>query len=366
MKYVIRIILLALLVKIVYFIFAGFFVEKVDLNILNRNDTGWYETIAINGHSKITPDQLGKCEDGNIQQSYYAFFPLYPAIIGLSLKVTGLKFNTVAFIYSILFSILLFLLFFKYISRISASQSTGYYATLILILFPFHYYFSVYYTEALFLLLIVGFFYSIETKRFVLFSVLSSLLVLVRPNGFFMLVPLFIYFFEKFYSLNLKEIFHRHIKEYFPVLIFVFPVVSFILYCTYLKIMTGDFFAYKTAQAGWCRQTVFPWVPILRSSNWMDYFRTLYLFLFIAVSIVQIRKIRLSFTLLIWIGLLLPIIADRITDPRYISVIFVFPMIFGTMIYRCKPYVKILILILMFSAQLWSFYFWVIGSEFSY
>jgi hypothetical protein len=130
--------------------------------------------------------------------------------------------------------------------------------------------------------------------------------------------------------------------------------------------MTGDFFAYKTAQAGWCRETVFPWVPILRCSNWMDYFRTFYLFFFIAVSLIQIRKIPLSFTLLIWISLLLPIIANRITDPRYISVIFVFPMIFGKMMDRWNYYVRIVILLLLFSAQLWSFYFWIIGSEFSY
>jgi Gpi18-like mannosyltransferase len=366
MRYIIKIILLVLIVKIVYFIFASYFIERVDLNILNRNDSGWYETIAINGHSKITPDQLGKCEDGNIQQSYYAFFPLYPAILGLTLKLTGLTFNTIAFIYSIIFSIMLFLIFFKYISQIFASQSIGFYATIILILFPFHYYFSVYYTEALFLFLLIGSFYSIKTKRFVLFSVLSSLLVLVRPNGMLMLIPLFIYFFESHYSLKPKELCSKPVKEYIPILIFIIPIVIFLLYCTYLKIMTGDFFAYKTAQAGWCRETVFPWVPILRCSNWMDYFRTFYLFFFIAVSLIQIRKIPLSFTLLIWISLLLPIIANRITDPRYISVIFVFPMIFGKMMDRWNYYVRIVILLLLFSAQLWSFYFWIIGSEFSY
>jgi len=363
----VSIIVVSLFVKFVYLLFGAIYLnDGLDLGVLKRNDSYWYETIALQGHQKITPDQLGKCEEGNLEQSYYAFFPLYPAIVGGSMALTGLGFNETAFFYSLLFSTLLYVFFYVFLARCFRDERAAFLATLILVVFPFHYYFSVFYTEALFLLLLIGSFHAIALKRMFLFAILSSLLMLVRPNGLFMLVPLFVWFLERHYSLKPGHLLGRPLKDYLPLLVFAIPVSVFVLYCAYLWVMTGDFFAYKTAQAGWCRETVFPWVPILRSNDWVDYFQAVYLFVFLFISVLSFRKLPLSFSLLTWIGLLLPLVANSITLPRFISVIFVFPFLFGSMLRGISPVSKILVLIGLFILQLWTFGYWLRGDTFSF
>lgn len=199
-----------------------------------------------------------------------------------------------------------------------------------------------------------------------LFSVLAILLVLVRPNGLFMLIPLFIYYLEKNHGNKVTEWFKITLKRPLSLMFFVIPVLFFIMYCVYLGWMTGDFFAYKTAQAGWCRETVWPWVPIFRSSNWMDYFNSAYLIGFMIISTIYLKKMPLSYISFIWISLLLPLTANSITSPRFISVIFVFSIIFGELLSKNKAVANITIYILLFLAQLASFHFWLISSPFSY
>lgn len=361
------IISVALMAKAAYFIFASYILqEPMDLGILKRNDSYWYEQVASDGHEKITPDQLGKCEDGDIEQSYYAFFPLYPAIIGATIAFTGVHFNAVAFGYSLLFSLLLFIVFYRYVSLYTGNGRIGFLAVLFLMLFPFHYYFSVFYTEALFLLLLVGCFFALEKKQLLLFGALASLLVVVRPNGLFMLIPLGIYFLEKYHGFTIQKVPSPFAINYVKAVVFLAPVAVFLFYCAYLYYMTGDFFAYKTAQTGWCRETVWPWEPIIRAGSWKEYFKIAYLGIFMVVSLLAVRKIPISFTVLIWINLLLPLFANSITLPRFISAIFVFPIIFADWTIRFKSVFALFIMLVLFTMQLWSFSYWLRGDEFSF
>ncbi len=366
MKRTILVLTIVLVVKMLYLLFAYLTVNNGNISVFKNNDSYWYETIAVNGHQKITPDKLGKCEEGHLEQSYYAFFPLYPLVIGITMKLTGLSFNLVAFFYSLVFSLAMFVTFYKFTRKVSGNEQLAFHSTLVLLLFPFHYYFSVFYTESLFLLLLLGAFYALEVKRMFVFAVMACLLVLSRPNGLFMLIPLYLYFLEKNHGNKVVDWFRLPFKIILNGLYFVFPVLLFVAYCFYLKWMTGDFFAYKTAQAGWCRETVWPWVPILRSSNWMDYFNSIYLIGFIAITIIYLKKLPLSYISFIGISLLLPLTANSITSPRFISVIFVFSLLIGEAISRNKIRTNIAVYLILLSAQLASFYFWLINSSFSY
>jgi Gpi18-like mannosyltransferase len=353
-------------VKLCYFILAWVYGHSPDLHILKRHDSYWYEKIAVYGHSVVTPDQLGFCEEDRIEQSYYAFFPLYPAIVGVTMKLIGATFNTTAFLYSLVFSISMFLLFFRFIREWTQSPDLAYNSTIVLVLFPFHFYFSMYYTEALYLLLLIGAFYFILKERMVAFSVVASLMVLTRPNGLFMLLPLFLFFTERHPEFNFPMILKLTAKRVLPLLYFLIPVLAFVGYCIYLKFMTGDFFAYKTAQAGWCRETVFPWEPILRSSNWMEYFHSSYLLLFVFFAVISVKRIPLSFSALIWISLILPLTANSITSARFISSIFVFSYLIASLLNNRSLKLKVIVFFSMFLAHLVSFLFWLEGSVFIY
>jgi Gpi18-like mannosyltransferase len=360
------IIIIALSAKILYFLYAILVGYKPNLEIFQRNDSYWYEKIATNGHSKITPDQLGSCEENKLTQSYYAFFPLYPLIVGISMKLAAVDFMTVAFFYSLIFSLLLFVLFYEFVKKVFGSEQIAFNSTLFLILSPFHFYFSVFYTETLFLLLLVGSFFLIYLKKMFSFSLLCSLLVLVRPNGLFMLFPLFLFFMEQEKLLEKFRLKNFHSIKKLKVFYFFIPVFSFFLYCYYLKIMTGDFFAYKTAQAGWCRETVLPWTPIFNSSNWIDFFNSGYLLGFLIIAIVSVNKIPASFSALIWISLFLPLIANSITSPRFISVVFVFSFVLGRIVTQNRFKYRVFLFVVLFLLQLLTFQFWLEGSKFSF
>ena len=122
---ILTIIILAIAVKVIYVLFSmGYasFSDEVQIynsqdvvELFKRNQAYWYEKIAVEGHQKISPDQLGNCEEGNMQQSAYAFFPLYPFTIRFTMYSVNMGFNSMAMMYSLIFSILLFVLFYKFV-----------------------------------------------------------------------------------------------------------------------------------------------------------------------------------------------------------------------------------------------------------
>jgi len=377
LKNIFYIILLALGVKILYVLFALAIndrtPQKVDLSnkssildIFKRHDAYWYEKIATYGHEKITPDQLGKCDGQVIEQSYYEFLPLYPLIVGATMSALNNGFNEIAVVYSIIFSVSAFLLFYYFAKLYTKDEKKAFLGTVILILFPFHYYFSMYYTESLYLLVLLGCFIAVHEKKNVLLSLLLACLVLIRPNALFMTIPLIIYYFEKHYSLDFRQLFKRDLKAYIPLLAFISAPLVMLAYGVYLKHMTGDFFAYITARRGWCLYSTYPWEPLLRMKGWIDYFKFFYLAAFGLLSLLLIRKIPLSMQALIWINLLLPLTSNLITLPRFISCIFIFPILFSDWFSGRKWPVRLSLALVLFAGQLITFSFWLTSNEFSY
>jgi len=374
---VLTIIILAMVVKIVYVLFALAYSnvseQTLDINnsqdvveLFKRNQSYWIEKIAVEGHEKITPEELGKCEAGDMQQSHYAFFPLYPFTVRFTMYAFNMGFNSMALLFSLLFSILLFVFFYKFVGLFYKSDNIAFWATVVLMVFPFNYYFSMYYAEGLYLMLLMWAFLSINQKRWALLSLLLAFLVLSRPNGLLVLIPLFIYFVEQRFTLDFTKWKALKLKDYLPVISFLSAPLVLILYGLYLKNMTGDFFALKTAQIGWCRWTTAPWQPILDSHTWQDYFKVGYLLMFVGVSVVFFKKLPISLNLLIWISLLIPLFYNTLTVPRYITVVFVFFMLFGSLMDKLKNKWNIAIVVILFLFQLWTFSFWLISDELSF
>jgi Gpi18-like mannosyltransferase len=379
MKRIILIVIVAMSVKVLYILF-GLAYNKLNnsqipthtnkagyaLSFLHRNDSYWYEMIAVNGHSKITPDQLGECGPNGMIQSYYEFLPLYPFSVRLAMKATNLDFQTIALLYSMVLSLAAFILFFYFARMYTGDDDAAVWGTLLLIVFPFHYYFSMFYSESLYLVLLIGSFLAIRYRKWAVLSILLALLALVRPNGIFMSIPLLLYLFETRYSLDIRKVFQRKWREYLPLLAFISAPAALLAYCFYLHAMTGDFFAYITARRGWCLCSTMPWVPVIRISSWEEYFRFGYLLFFLVLSLILARRIPLSMQALIWINIFLPLTSNMLTLPRFISTIFIFPVIFGVGMTKIGLPWKIGIATLLFLLQLCTFTFWISGHPFSY
>ena len=373
-----KIILVALLVKIIYYLFAilvsnysskfpsiALYTFKNDsvpglLKIFKIHDAGWYELIAVNGHHKISTSDLKPSEANKWQQSYYAFFPLYPLITGTSLQITNWHYFTVAFFWSLIFSITCFLVFFEFAKIYFGDEYVAFYSTLCLIVFPFNFYFSMFMTEALFVLLLLLAFLSIKKGNWIVFSISGSLLALTRPNGIYMVIPLIIYFFES----NEWKISKK--KLVFVTLALLVIASTFAAYCIYLQHMTGDYFAFATAQKGWNKKfSIIPFTTLFSSGEWRQQVLSIYTVLFMFFAAISVKRFPFSFHVLIWICLLLPLMAGSVQSmPRYISAIFPFSLLLGKYIsnYRLR---NIVVLILL-AGQLWSFYFWITEDPLAY
>jgi hypothetical protein len=134
-----------------------------------RYDSGWYAHIATQGYS-YTPGE----------QSAVAFFPLYPlAVRGFT--TLGLD----AFLAGVLLTMVcgvLALVLFTHWARARADESMVRDAGLLMALYPFAFFlYGAMYSDALFLLLLVGAFLLLERGHLMLAVLLGALATAARP-----------------------------------------------------------------------------------------------------------------------------------------------------------------------------------------
>lgn len=138
------------------------------VDALVRWDAGWYGEIAQNGYW-LRPGQ----------QSPVAFFPLYPLAIR-AVTALGLNRWVAATLLSFAFALGGLLLFRRWAT--DRAPAVAEHAWWLLALYPFAtYLYGVVYSDALFLLLVVGAFLSLEKDRPLLAALLGALATACRP-----------------------------------------------------------------------------------------------------------------------------------------------------------------------------------------
>lgn len=370
-----RIIILSLLLKLAYLVFAVIILREASsftlagyCDMIQRNDSGWYEIIATNGYPEISEkSELGYNNGAEFKQSEWAFFPFYPLMIRGLMNISGLGFALYGLIWSLIFSTLAIIGFHKFVQLYVEDQNRAYYFTLLFLFFPFHYYFSMMYTEAVYFTFLIFSFLSIYKNRLLYLPVLIIPLVLVRPNGIVGLIPLYLFFLERNkilvkYSFNLKALFSRGII--LKSLLFVTGPLAFLAFSLYQKQMTGYYFAFSIAQQGWYREFMLPFMAFFRRGDFTTQFNSVYTIVFILMAILGWKKFPLSLNVLIWTGLLLPLCSGSVTSmPRFISVIFPFTILIGAWLFNTKY--KYYFLEGFAALQFWVFYYWLTGHPFS-
>ena len=376
-KDLILILVCSLLIKLIYVLFSiglhDYIGKEEKLNyfavidVFKKNDAFWYEHIAVNGYSQIEDvKDLGYNDGSEYKQSEWAFFPFYPLLIYVTHKLTNLNIDSSFLLLSFIFSALGFIIFYLLTRDLYGDKRKALWFTLLLIIFPFHYYFSVFYTEAVFLSCLVGAFYAILKRKYLIMSLLLIPLVLTRPNGILLLVPLYFFMLEQenlLVNTKLKGIFKR--QNVYRSIYFATGPAIFIIYCLYQKHMTGEYFAFSIAQEGWYRKFMFPLLAFFRHGDMATQFNSVYTILFIILAIFAWKRIPLSFNILIWISLLLPLTSGSVMSmPRFISLIFPMIIFIGLQLYKLK--MRWIVYVLLFFLQLCSLYFWVINHPLGY
>lgn len=149
---------------------------------LLRWDSEWYNIIASQGYSYNG--------DPNATQSV-VYYPLFPLLArGLS-AITGLATTDALLVVANVASLAAILLL-HHLVRGQFGERTAFLTVALLSFFPASVFLSVGYTEALVLLLMVGFFVMLQQRRFVAAALLAGLAAATRSSGL-MLAPVLVY-----------------------------------------------------------------------------------------------------------------------------------------------------------------------------
>ncbi len=317
-------------------------------------DSGWYQFIVENGYRDTLADYatIGWTKPN----LHFAFFPLYPMSIKGIVMLTGWSFDTSAFLFNIGILYFLVRVFYLFLLQFGLDEKKSFRTVLIFLLFPFslHIYFN--YTEALYFTLLMASFLFIARKQWWQLVVVSSLLVLTRPNGLLVFIPLALFMHERNGTFTWASMIRTFKSPAYYVLL-AMPI-TFFAWCLFQQYVTGDFFAFSTAQSGWNKHFMFPLLALFRNGFWQEQFDSVYCIVTILLAIYWFRKWSPSFNALVWIGIALPLSAGSVISmTRYISVLFPFHLQAGLSKFTEK-YFRI-ILIVFILLQLVCMKYWV-------
>jgi hypothetical protein len=184
-------------------------------------DAVYYLSLASNGYHRGTPE----C----------AFYPLWPGVIHALSSLFAVSPFWVGIILSNALSFTALLLFHSVVSKAHGTAAAN--ATLLTFLvFPSAFFLNLIYSESLFLLLCVLFFYYLQRSRYFLASTISFLLPLTRAVGMFIIAPLLWHFWK-----------HRSQPRFF--LFAYFPVAGVMFYFLTMYFLTGNAFEGHAAQS---------------------------------------------------------------------------------------------------------------------
>lgn len=198
-----------------------------------RYDAGWYAHIATEGYS-YTPGQ----------QSPVAFFPAYPVVLrglgalGVDTFIAGVLLTLVCG----LAAVVLFTRWARLLEGEEAARDAG----LLLVLYPFAYYlYGAMYSDALFLLLVVGAFYLLERGQLLPAVLLAAVATAARP-----VAPALVF---GLLARRLEWKHHRGEKWSLQDALPVLAALGLVVYCLYLWRAFDEPFAFAKVQSapGW-------------------------------------------------------------------------------------------------------------------
>lgn len=331
------------------------------LSIVHKFDSDWYQIIAENGYPEIIePEDLGYSKGADIKQSEWAFFPFYPMLAKGFMNISGLSFPVTGLILNLIFSMLCLIGFYLFSKFHFKEKNKAILACAILFLFPFSFYFSMLYTEAIFFTALIFSLVYIQRRNYFLMSLCLIPLCLLRPNGLILLLPLYLYLLEDrnmiTRRLNISNLLKWPSLKWS--LLFLTGILSFTFYCFYQLYQTGDFFAFSSAQAGWGREFTFPLLALFRKSSLANQFNSVYSILLILFTISQLKKWPISFNVLVWLSILLPLSSGSVTSMTRFTIL-IFPIFLSLSAMVSKLQAKWLVFVTVTILHFGSFYFWL-------
>jgi len=305
-------------------------------NLLHRWDTGWYLSIVRNGYRPSSEF---------FRQQNIAFFPLYPFAVRMVGEVVGRQFLLAGFLVSTAAFAGALVYLFRLGQQVCRTDAAPRLALALLAVYPFAIFFSVVYTESLFLLCAAGAFYHALRRQHLAAAGWAVAAGLTRPNGVLLAVPLAVVVAVRAWP----ALSRRHAWMAGPfgpspgearrpalaeLLMVAAPAIGLGIYATYIWRLTGDPLAWMRVQAGWGRgfdplQALLP-DPLLRLGllralrlSTFDTLNTLAGFFALVLAWPVARSYGLAFGLFVALNVLVPMLAGGpVSLGRFSSVLF--------------------------------------------
>jgi hypothetical protein len=202
-------------------------------------DSLWIINIARDGYEK---------EPFNTNtQHNWAYFPLYPLILGTIARLTGdVPLTGIAL--SSGFFLFALVVLHRTVTEFNYDEGVADRTVFYVAAFPVSYFFSLAQTESLFLLLTIGSFYAARRQRWWLAGLCGALASATRFAGVFLLVPLAILYWQSCCGGSNGRSF-RGIKANVVALLLV--PLGLIAFMVYLRSITGNALAFADIQVAW-------------------------------------------------------------------------------------------------------------------
>jgi Gpi18-like mannosyltransferase len=212
---------------------------------LNQFDAQWYIKIAQEGYPyhPVNTNLNNKKMDGLT----YAFFPLYPITVGIiNFFVRDIEIS--AFLLS---NCLLIINFFSlyYVLNKVLPEKIVLRTIILLFISPFSIFFRSYFTEGIYLLLLVWFCYCLIRQKWLISSILLGLINVTKANGWLLNIYLLIVLVKKVNG-------HEISKGQFLRNIFLLVLPS-ILWLTFTYLQTGNPIYFLSVRATWNNYGIF-------------------------------------------------------------------------------------------------------------
>lgn len=208
-------------------------------------DCGWYASVATQGYHRVpVGPEVGPDVDG---QANWAFFPLFPLAARAVMALGGLAFSPAAqLLNNLAFCGALWLLFVY--ARRWLPRDDALFVVALLAFSPFSLYFSVPYTEALYLLLMLGCLLAARQGRWLVAGLCGAALSATRNLGVFIVLPLLLLAWQQFGGRALLRLAPGTARCWLGL---VLCGAGLFGYMAFLQHWVGDAQAFRRVQVAW-------------------------------------------------------------------------------------------------------------------
>lgn len=318
---------------------------------LCRWDCHWYVHLAEVGYDGFPTPKL--LNGGN-----WAFFPLYPVLVGLLIKLTALPTMVVATATSIALSVGATRIAWPLLGRSLPAYTLF---SVFLLAGPFSIYFTTFYTEVLFLFLTVCVFAALKRRRFLLAGLFAAGLSATRIVGVFIVFAILVevWLDHRERGGSWRDFIPAVLRR--PDLLLGFALAPFGLfaYMAFLHLHMGDALAFQHVQRAWGRPfglpPVFVWNALASApkAGWLPTpsqllgVTTVLAYVLCAVLIVRKRFAMATYSL---IALTLPLFAGMASMLRFVSGLAPMPLLLCELLGRNRIVFAIALLLMLAGA----------------